>query len=527
MNLRRLAGIVLLGFGVAATGWAAPADDAVVANAAEQANGALVRTLIGGGADVTVPQVDGMTALHWAVYHDDAETAALLVRAGADVSAKNRYGVPPLSVAATNGNAETVTLLLDAGAEPNMTLRGGETVLMTAARTGNLGVVRALLAKGADPNATERRDQTALMWAAAEGHASIVHALAEVGADIHARLRSGFTPMFFGVREGHIDVVHTLLEAGNDVNEVLQRVKDGPDRVVNNASYRPVDDGITPLIMAVRNGHFELAVALINVGADPNDQRSGFTPLHTMSWVRKPDESDRGDPAPIGSGNLSALDFVRTLVELGADVNLRLQEGAPRQPNSASRTNSPGATPFLLAADRADAALMQLLFDLGADPMIPNNDGTTPLMAAAGLGTAAPEEEAGTEPEALIVTQFMLDLGADVNAVNGDGDTAMHGAAYGSFPTVVQLLADHGADIRIWNTRNKQDRTPLFIAEGHRPGLPRPSRATIAAITALMDGAGVSTEGERPEIVDQYSRQPEPPKPAETKPQTQGQTQGR
>jgi hypothetical protein len=112
----------------------------------------------------------------------------------------------------------------------------------------------------------------------------------------------------------------------------------------------------------------------------------------------------------------------------------------------------------------------------------------------------------------------MLDLGADIDAVNADGDTAMHGAAYGSFPTVVDLLAAHGADIRVWNTRNKQDRTPLFIAEGHRFGLPRPSRATIEVITMLMDGAGVSTDGERPEIVDQYARPVEPPAPAQPKP---------
>ena len=514
MDPKRIARLAILVFGIAAVAGAAPgADDAAVADAAERGNGALVRTLLDAGANVNIPQADGMTALHWAVYQDDAETAGLLVRSGADVNAENRYGVPPLSVAATNGSADIVTLLLDAGANAKAVLRGGETVLMTAARTGSLGAVRALLAKGADPNAREEREQTALMWAAAEGHAAVTHALLEVGADMHVQLKSGFTPMFFAVREGHIDVVHTFLEAGADVHELLQRVKDGPDRAVNNASYRPVDDGISPLLMAVRNGHFELAVALVHAGADPNDQHSGFTPLHTMSWVRKPDESDRGDPAPIGSGNLTSLEFVRALVALGADVNLRLEEGAPRQPNSASRTNSGGATPFLLAADRADAALMQLFLELGADPLIPNLDYTTPLMAAAGLGTAAPEEEAGTEPEALIVTQLLLDLGADINAVNDAGDTAMHGAAYGSFPTVVQLLADHGADIDIWNQRNEQGRTPLFIAEGHRGGLPRVSRATIEAITVLMDGAGVSTDGERPPIVDQYAPKPaEPPK---------------
>ena len=509
MDLRRIAGLSILVFGLA--GAAGAAEEPTLADAAEHGDGALIRTLLDAGADVNAPQVDGMTALHWAVYHDDAKTAGLLVRSGADVSAENRYGVPPLSVAATNGNADIVTLLLDAGADANTSLRGGETVLMTAARTGSLGAVRALLAKGADPNAREQREQTALMWAAAEGHAAVAHALVEVGADLHAKLESGFSPMFFAVREGHIDVVHTLLEAGADVHELLQRVKDGPDRAVNNASYRPVDDGIDPLLMAVRNGHFELGVALVKAGADPNDQRSGFTPLHTMSWVRKPDESDRGDPAPIGSGNLTSLEFVRALVKLGADVNLRLDEGAPRQPNSASRLESGGATPFLLAADHADATLMRLLLDLGADPFKPNLENTTPLMAAAGLGTTAPEEEAGTEPEALIATRLLLELGADVNAVNDEGDTAMHGAAYGNFPTIVQLLADSGADADVWKRQNEQGRTPLFIAEGFRGGLPKMSRPTIEAVERIMLAAGVPTDGPRPQIVDMYEKPPDPP----------------
>ena len=494
----------VLAFGV--TGAAVAAEETTVADAAEHGNRALIGKLLDAGADVNAPQVDGTTALHWAVYRDDAETAALLVRTGADVNAENGYGVPPLSLAATNGSTNIVTLLLDAGADANAALRGGETVLMTAARTGSLGAVQALLAKGADPNAREEREQTALMWAAAEGHAAVAAALLEAGADVHAKLESGFTPVFFAAREGHIDVVRTLLEAEADVNEPLQRVTNESGPSGNNASYRPVDEGMSLLLLAVRNGHFQLAVELVKAGADPNDQRTGFAPLHTISWVRKPDKSDRGDPAPIGSGNFTSLEFVRELVKLGADVNLRLAEGAPRQPNSASSLNSAGATPFLLAADRSDVALMRLLLELGADPFVPNLDNSTALMAAAGLGTTSPEEEGGTEPEALVATQLLLDLGADVNAVDNKGDTAMHGAASGGFPTVVQLLADRGADIQIWNQQNDRGSTPLFIAEGYREGATRRSPPTIEALVRLMDSAGVPTDGERPVMIDIYAR---------------------
>jgi len=449
------------------------------------------------------------------VYRDDLETAGLLVRAGARVNALNRYGVPPLSLACTNGNADLVALLLGAGADANASLPGGETVLMTAARTGNLETVRALLAKGANPNAKERNEQTPLMWAAAEGHTAIVKALIASGADIRAALVSGFTPLFFAVREGHIDATRALLEAGIDVNETLHG-PEGPQKESNNASYKPVPKGTSPLLMAVQNGHYELAIALVDAGADPNDRRTGFTPLHTLTWVRKPDASDDGDPSPIGSGRVTSLQFVRALVERKADLNARLPRGTPRPPNTASRVGTGGATPFLMAADRADAAMMRVLIELGADPFLPNLDNTTPLMAAAGLGTSSPLEEAGTEPEALEAVRLLLDLGADIDLVNSDGDSAMHGAAFGNFPTIVQLLADRGANADIWKRPDKLGRTPLFIAEGYRGGPLRPSRPTLDAITHLMLARGLSMDGPRPlgVVRDTYEKPaPVPPKP--------------
>ncbi len=511
MDWRRIAGLSLLIFGLAAASVAA--EKPSLADAAEQRDRTLIRSLLDSGADVNAAQADGTTALHWAVYNDDAETAALLVKRRANVNAANRYGVPPLSLACTNGNADLVKLLLDAGADANASLQGGETVLMTAARAGSLETVKALLARGANPNARERRDQTALMWAAAEGHAAVVRALIDGGADIRAKLKSGFTPLFFAVREGHIDATRTLLEAGVNVNETLQREENAPALAVGGP---PVRRGTSPLMMAVENGHFELAIALVEAGADPNDKRSGFTPLHAVTWVRKPDASDGGNPAPIGSGRMTSLLFVRALVERGANVNARLDKGAPRAPSSASLLGMEGSTPFLMAADRADLPLMRVLRELGADPFLPNANKTTPLMAAAGFGTADPLEEAGTEPEALEATEFLLDLGADINAVDNNGETAMHGAAYGNFPAVVELLAKRGADINVWKQPDKQGRSPLFIAEGFKAGRQQPSRPTIEAITRLMLAAGLSTDGPRPQITDIYAR---PTAPSQKAPQ--------
>jgi len=511
MDWRRIAGLFLLMFGMAAASVAA--EKPTLADAAEQRNRTLIRTLLDARADVNAAQADGMTALHWAVYNDDVDTARLLVRSGANVNAANRYGVPPLSLACTNGNADLVKLLLGAGADANASAQGGETVLMTAARAGSLEAVKALLARGANPNARERLDQTALMWAAAEGHAAVVRALIDGGADVRAKLKSGFTPLFFAVREGHIDATREILEAGVNVNDTLQREEKGPVLAVND----PVRKGTSPLMMAVENGHFELAVALVEAGADPNDRRTGFTPLHAVSWVRRPDASDRGDPSPIGSGRLTSLQFVRALVERGANVNARVDKGAPRAPSSASMLGMEGATLFLMAADRADLPLMRLLRELGADPFLPNADKSTPLMAAAGLGTSDPLEEAGTESEALEAVQFLLDLGADINAVDNKGETAMHGAAYGNFPTIVKLLADRGADINIWKQPDKEGRSPLFIAEGYKAGRPQPSRPTIEEITRLMLAAGLPTDGPRPEIKDIYAR-PATPRPTPAKP---------
>jgi ankyrin repeat protein len=133
--------------------------------------------------------------------------------------------------------------------------------------------------------------------------------------------------------------------------------------------------------------------------------------------------------------------------------------------------NAIAATPFLLAARTADAELMRLLAELGANPVLPNEDNSTPLMVAAGLGTQNPGEDPGTEPEVLEAVKVALDLGNDLNAVDKNGETVMHGAAYKHMPSVVRFLAEKGARIEVWNQQNKKGWTPLKIAEGVQRGM--------------------------------------------------------
>jgi len=186
---------------------------------------------------------------------------------------------------------------------------------------------------------------------------------------------------------------------------------------------------------------------------------------------------------------MTSVELVKKLVERGAKVNARMTRRANL---SNTRLNEVGATPFMLAALTADAELMKTLAALGADTKLGNNDNSTPLMAAAGLATRSPGEDAGTESEVLEAVQVALDLGADINAVDNNGETAMHAAAYKNLPKVVKFLASKGAKIDVWNREDKYGWTPLAIAVGYRFGNFKPSPETEAAVREVMIAAGVT-----------------------------------
>ena len=466
-----------------ASSWVNAQDDMRLIQAVKDQDIATARVLLDSGIDVNEIEADGSKALHWSIHRDNAEISRLLIEAGIDVNAKNRYEVAALSLAANNGNSELVSMLLDAGAFPNTAMAENETALMTAARTGVTESVEMLIDAGANVNERESwRGQSALMWAAGEGNLEVVELLIEKGADISARSTRGFTPLLFAAREGKTEIVKSLIDLGADINEALPA---GRAVVTENGLADGAQRGMTPLLMAIGSAHFETATLLLDHGADPNAAPLGWGPIHQVTWIRKAGQAGSNNPAPQGSGSLGSLDFTYKLAAAGADLDARVTQ---RPPVGVSDLNMRGGTAFLLAARTADADLMRLLVELGADPHIPNDDNSTPLMVAAGLGTGAPGEDPGTEEEALEAVEYALSLGGDVNAVDNLGNTAMHGAAYKHLPQVVQYLYDNGAEISIWMQENEYGHTPLNIAAGiHRGMNIVNSTITEEAIRNILD----------------------------------------
>lgn len=426
--------------------------------------------------DVNSRQPDGMTALHWAVQHGNLAWTKRLTKAGADVNATTQYGITPLAIACESGNPALAEQLLGAGADPNARLPGKVTPLMIAAKVGKADIVKTLLDSNADIDATQRNEQTALMWAAAAGHDHIVRQLLDAGADANAKVSAGFTAVLFAARNGHADVVESFVNRGADVNAAMK-----PKRT----SGRNPRKGMTALMLAVESGHFELAMRLIGWGANPNDEQSEFSPLHALTWVRRAQLGDNpaGDPEPRGSGSLTSLEFVRAIVAAGADVNLQLRRGK----GGPARLNPRGATPLLMACHTLDVPYVNLLLELGADPNLTNHDGTTTLLAAAGIGVVNPTDGyPGTEDEVEVLLKRFVNLGLDINTVDKNGETTMHGAAYRNSPRTIKLVALLGADPVVWDHKNKHGWSPLLIGKGYRPGSFKPDPATIAAVTEVL-----------------------------------------
>jgi uncharacterized protein len=436
-----------------------------VADAAMHGDKAAVRSLILKKADVNAPQIDGTTALHWAVQADDLELADLLIRNGAKVSVANVAGATPLQLAAVNGSAPLLERLVAAGADPNAPLtRSGDTALMIASRTGKVDAVRVLLDRGAKVNAQETwGGTTALMWAVSEKHPDVAKLLVEHGADVNARsyyvpsasgrgfegttpvaqkpgkefeeFASGWlTPLMFAARENGLESARLLVKAGADINA---QAADGKDA----------------LALAFFDGSYDVADFLIDSHANVNQKDAQrFTPLFWAVDRRNMETApnfpwmETKDPLPL----------IKKLLDAGADPNAlinstpraRMREGSPRLVY---------ATSLMRAALAGDVELARLLLAHGADPHIISKDRETTLMAACGTGFINGYHRQRSPADRLELVKLLIELGEDVNAADNYGITPLMVAANLGDIEIVKYLISKGADLGAHDLGKKND----------------------------------------------------------------------
>lgn len=519
---RCLSALVLVALVLGAETLTAGSTD--VADAAKAKDAAAVRALLKNGADVNGAQGDGMTALHWAANNGDAALTQMLLAAGANVRATTRLGgITPLHLASQSGHASVVAALIAAGAATNLATSTGATSLMLAARSGSTETVTRLIETGADINATEKGfGQTALMVAAGLDRADVVALLMQRGADWKlassiADLNSltttvddgtgrpqqqapgggvagvtrgfryneligsqgGLTALHFAARQGSARAVKALVDAGADVN------------------IPSPGDKATPMLTAVINGHFDIAMFLLDKGADPNlVSDAGVSPLYAVLNVQWAPIAAYPQPRAYLQQSAGYLDVMQRLLAKGADPNARVRRKVWYSSYNfdQSGVDEAGATAFWRAAYASDVAAMKLLADHGADPTIPtmrlfsrrgpedpaggtDKTGLPPvpvggpnasaLLAAAGPGYAtgfAGNSHHVAPAGMLPAVKFLVEqFGLDVNAVDADGNTAVHHAASRGDNEMIKFLVSKGADVK---KVNRAGQTTIDVANG-------------------------------------------------------------
>jgi ankyrin repeat protein len=454
----------------------------------------MVDLLIRAGANAGAANREGATPLWLASVNGDAAIIEALIKGGADPNEKLPLGRTPLMEASRTGNVDAMKVLLDHGAQVNAkeTLRG-TTPLMWAADEGHAGAIKLLIERGADIKAqsslaergrgpalgksSDPRKQVAAQGAAlAAGQASPPLGAGRAGGapgraggrgrgrgaavqsadgtnqfDDAAAAAFGFgggrqaavkdggalTPLVYAVRSDDLDSVKALLAAGADVNQVT--------------GY-----GWSPLLVATQNRYYKLGAYLLDHGADVNlPNKGGWTPLYLATDNRNIESGDY----PVRKGDMDHLDFIKLLLEKGANVNARMKDSTETRTVFTNQwLDENGATAFLRASQSGDIVLMKLLLAHGADPKIDTVLHVTALQVAAGIGWVEGITYEWSPDQTLEAVKLLLDLGLDPNAQADTGRTALHGAAHKGATAVVQVLADHGAKLDVRDYGNTDNR---------------------------------------------------------------------
>jgi ankyrin repeat protein len=512
MNPRQLAGTAALAVLFATS--APAATKSPVADAAMNGDRAAVQTLIAQKTDVNAPQVDGGTALHWAVYRDDLELTDLLLRARANVKAVNRVGVTPLAMAALYGNPAMIDRLLKAGADARELSSNGETTVMLAARNGNPAAVKLLVEAGADVNAREKlRGTTALMWAAEQRHPEAVKVLLAAGADPATKSAGAGLPrnyMANRVNTRTVDLAQArrkrAAEAGRTYEEQLAiEQKEGRELGGQRGLGQALGPDGLPLANQGARGRGATPPAATPPAAAPPAATAAGRGAGA-GGVTPADDSDDDNEVVFaglvgsGGGGLTALTFAAREGDLASATAL-LDAGA-----NVNQTTEYGWTPLLTAVNNRNYKLARALLDRGADPNLANKGGWTPLY----LATDNRNIEGGDYPvpkpdlDHLEMITALLDKGAKLdtpvkeNTLTRtiftmqwfweDGATPFIRAAQSSDTALMKLLIERGANPKA-TTANGDNALTASAGIGWVEGVTyeRSVKENVEAMRMLLD----------------------------------------
>ena len=463
------------------------------------------------GINLNAASTEGSTALHFAINAGEAAVVRTLLDAGVDITTRNIAGISPLQLAVTSGDAAITKMLLAKGADAKARDEANETLLMLAARYGDGAMATALIAAGADINYVEPQfAQDALMIAVRAGRPAVVEALVKAGAELNHQTPPGAEPTVRAPGAGGGSTGEGMIRSGvppegqrlagtGKLTALLYAARDGQLQaaralIKGGAKLELADyNAITPLLMAITNDHYDVAKLLVEAGANVDAADwYGRTPLWAAVESRNRDVSSVTATSN-GVDREAGLALITLLLDKGANVNVRTKHFPPRMGGHAfnlSYVNIVGETPFYRASLNNDLPLMKLLLAHGADPMIQTDSGTSPLMAAAGVGWVRGQTFVpGGEAAQLEAVKLLVGLGGNINEVNDMGLAPLHGAAYRWSDNVVAYLVEQGARLDI---KDKIGRDPLAWASGvTTPSTPpEPSPRTMALIQKLVAQGG-------------------------------------
>ncbi|MFO8006738.1 MAG: ankyrin repeat domain-containing protein [Candidatus Brocadiia bacterium] len=344
-----------------------PHDALTLHTAAFMGHTEIVELLLQHGADIAALDGQGYSALAAALIGGHPESVKLLVREGAHLAEADSA-----ADAAARGEREAVVALLEAGADVSSPAEGGLTPLHCAVGAGRAEIARMLIEHGADVNATTRRGRTPLHLAAWGGNARLISLLLEAGADAEVVENSAerYTALAYAAIRNHREAVRALVEGGAALDPVQDRGLGTPLMAAAWHGAEPQTLGLllelggdpnatnhvgrTALHHAAGDGSLANVTALLEAGAKPSADTSGFTPL-MLAVARAP------EPLPIAERLLAA----------GAD----LSAADPRQ-----------NTLLHYAVRRGDADVVRWLVAQGASTDQKDSLNRTPLELAEQLG---------------------------------------------------------------------------------------------------------------------------------------------